>query len=368
MDPTTTPDVDAAMLRALDLATRGPAHGPSPRVGCVLLGPGSPATIIGEGWHRGAGTPHAEVATLTDARNRGHDTRGATAVVTLEPCNHTGRTGPCTRALRDAGITNVVYALPDPGPTSGGGAVTLHTHGIPTRLDTTHSAAALHLVRHWHHALTHQRPYVTLKTATTLDGRIAAPDGTSQWITGPDARTHAHTVRAQVDAIAVTTGTALADDPALTARTRGGDLATHQPLRVVVGHRDLPAAGRLHGPGGGLLHLRTHDVHEVLRVLHEREVRYLLVEGGPALIAAFLAADAADEIHAYVAPVLLGAGRPAVAPFGVTTLADAPRWHTTAVERLGQDVLVVAQRNPTQRNPTQRTPSEPARRTITPEA
>ncbi len=346
------PTIDAAMQRALDLAARGPAHGPNPRVGCVLLAPDG--TTLGEGWHRGAGTPHAEVAALTDAHTRGHDTRGATAVVTLEPCNHTGRTGPCTRALLDAGITHLVHAIDDPGATSGGGAATLRAHGIHVQAGTR-ATEALELVRHWHHALTHHRPWVTLKTAITLDGRIAAPDGTSRWITGTEARTHAHTVRARTDAIAVTTGTALADDPALTARTPAGGLAGHQPLRVVVGHRDLPAGARLNGPGGEVLHLRTHDVDEVLRVLHEREVRHLVVEGGPALGAAFLAADAVDELHAYVAPVLLGEGLGAVAPFGVTTLADAPRWHTTAVERFGADVLVVARR----------APGEPARRTMT---
>ena len=123
--------VDAAMRRALDLAARGPAHGPNPRVGCVLLRSASDgAAILGEGWHRGAGTPHAEVAALADARARGHDPRGATAVVTLEPCNHTGRTGPCTRALLDAGVTAVVHAVADPGATSGGGADHLRAHGV----------------------------------------------------------------------------------------------------------------------------------------------------------------------------------------------------------------------------------------------
>lgn len=338
-----TPAVDAAMARALEIAARGPAHGPNPRVGCVLLHPDG--TVLGEGWHRGAGTPHAEVAALADAHARGHDTRGATAVVTLEPCNHTGRTGPCAQALLDAGIVHVVHALRDPGASSGGGAATLRAHGI--RVDGGHRAPeALELVHAWHHAVTHHRPWVTLKTATTLDGRVAAADGTSRWITGPTARAHAHAVRAQVDAIAVTTGTALADDPALTARTPTGDLAAHQPLRVVVGYRDLPATARLHGTGGDLLHLRTHDIHHVLQELHQREIRHLLVEGGPALATALLAADAVDELHAYIAPVLLGAGPTAVTPFGVTTLTAAPRWHLTATHRLGDDTLVVARRTP----------------------
>ncbi|ACZ30749.1 riboflavin biosynthesis protein RibD [Xylanimonas cellulosilytica DSM 15894] len=335
--------IAAAMDRALTLAARGPAHGPNPRVGCVLLAPDG--TVIGEGWHRGAGTPHAEVAALHDAHTRGCDPRGATAVVTLEPCNHTGRTGPCAQALVDAGITDVVHAIDDPGARSGGGADHLRAHGIRVTSEVR-AAAALELVHHWHHAVTAGRPWVTLKTATTLDGRVAASDGTSKWITGPEAREHAHSVRAQVDAIAVTTGTALADDPALTARTPDGGLAAHQPLRVVVGHRDLPPGARLRDDDAETLHLRTHDVHHVLAALHDREIRHLLVEGGPALATALLAADAVDELHAYIAPVILGDGRPAVAPFGVTTLAAAPRWHTTDTHRLGDDILVVARRTP----------------------
>lgn len=335
--------IDLAMDRALRLAAHGPAHGPNPRVGCVLLAPSGQQ--IGEGWHRGAGTPHAEIAALADARTRGHDPRGGTAVVTLEPCNHTGRTGPCASALLDAGITRVVHALPDPGAASGGGADHLRAHGVsvtpgPRRDD------ALELVRHWHHALTRQRPWVTLKLATTLDGRVAAPDGSSQWITGPEARAHAHQIRAQADAIAITTGTALADDPALTARTPDGTLTGHQPLRVVVGRRDLPPGARLHGPGGELLHLRTHDLRTLLDALHQREIRHLIAEGSPALATALLAADAVDELHAYLAPVILGHGTPAVAPFGITALTDAPRWHTTTVTRLGDDALLVARRHP----------------------
>ncbi len=346
--------VAAAMDRALVLAANGPEHGPNPRVGCVLLAPATPGAsddgadrrVIGEGWHRGAGAPHAEVAALADARARGEDPRGATAVVTLEPCNHTGRTGPCAQALLDAGIAEVVYALPDPGAVSGGGGEHLRTHGVSVSHGVRESEAR-ELVRHWHHAVTTGRPWVTLKLATTLDGRVAAVDGTSKWITGPQAREHAHRVRARVDAIAVTTGTALADDPALTARTEDGGLAEHQPLRVVVGHRDLPAGSRLHGDGGELLHLRTHSVTEVLRALQEREVRHLLAEGSPALATALLQADVVDEIHAYLAPVILGEGAAAVNPFGVTTLTGAPRWSTTAVERLGQDALLTARRTDT---------------------
>jgi diaminohydroxyphosphoribosylaminopyrimidine deaminase/5-amino-6-(5-phosphoribosylamino)uracil reductase len=338
---TAGPAVENAMRRALALAAQGPAYGPNPRVGCVLLDPGG--RTVAEGFHRGAGTPHAEAAALAAARARGIDPRGTTAVVTLEPCAHHGRTGPCADALIDAGVAAVHVAVSDPNPVATGGAVRLRAAGI----DVTTGILAdegEELLRHWLHAVRTGRPYVTLKLATSLDGRVAAADGTSRWITGPRARAHAHTVRAQVDAIAVGTGTALADDPSLTARTVDGGLFEHQPLRVVLGHRAVPADARLHGPGGALVHLPEHDVAVVLGELAEREVRHLLVEGGPTLATALLTADAVDELHAYVAPVLLGAGPTVVGDLGGTTIGAAARFVTQDVTRLGDDVLMVARR------------------------
>jgi diaminohydroxyphosphoribosylaminopyrimidine deaminase/5-amino-6-(5-phosphoribosylamino)uracil reductase len=328
-----------AMRRALDLARRGPAHGPNPRVGCVLLGPDG--VVLGEGWHRGAGTPHAEVAALADALERRSDVRGATAVVTLEPCDHTGRTGPCSVALRDAGIARVVVAVADPNPVAGGGAARLRAAGVEVVLGVEGDAGS-DLLGPWLVAVRRGRPYVTLKTATTLDGRVAAADGSSRWITSAQSRAHAHALRAEVDALVVGTGTVLADDPALTARTADGELAAHQPLRVVVGARHLPDGGRLAGPGGEVVHVRTRDPHVVLAELQQREVRRVLVEGGPTLAAAFLRAGVVDEVHAYMAPVLLGAGRPAVGELGIETIGDALRLRTRDVQQLGPDVLVVA--------------------------
>ena len=190
------------------------------------------------------------------------------------------------------------------------------------------------------------RPHVTLKLATSLDGRIAAADGSSRWITSELSRHHAHDLRAEVDAIAVGTGTALVDDPSLTARNAAGELHGHQPVRVVVGHRDVPAGARLRGPGGELVQVRTHDPADVLAELDTREVRHLLVEGGPTLAAAFLRAGLVDEVHAYVAPVLLGAGPSAMADLGVTSIGDAVRLTTRSVIPLGPDVLVVATVDP----------------------
>ncbi|MCP2265428.1 bifunctional diaminohydroxyphosphoribosylaminopyrimidine deaminase/5-amino-6-(5-phosphoribosylamino)uracil reductase RibD [Promicromonospora thailandica] len=337
--------VEDAMRRALELAAEGPAHGPNPRVGCVLLDPAG--RTVAEGFHRGAGTPHAEAAALAAARAAGADPRGTTAVVTLEPCAHHGRTGPCADALIEAGVAAVHVAVADPNPVATGGADRLRAAGIEVTTGTL-AEEGEELLRPWLHAVRTGRPWVTLKLATSLDGRVAAPDGTSRWITGSAARAHAHRVRAQVDAIAVGSGTVLTDDPSLTARTLDGGLFEHQPLRVVVGTRAVPDGARLRGPGGPLLHLPTHDLDEVLRTLGEREVRHLLVEGGPTLATALLAAYAVDELHAYVAPVLLGAGASAVAPFGVTTIGEAARLATRSVTRLGDDVLLVARRAPTQ--------------------
>ncbi|MCC2313019.1 bifunctional diaminohydroxyphosphoribosylaminopyrimidine deaminase/5-amino-6-(5-phosphoribosylamino)uracil reductase RibD [Cellulomonas xiejunii] len=336
--PEVAPQELAAMRRALELAARGP-RGANPQVGCVLLA--ADGTILGEGWHRGAGTPHAEVAALADARERGADVRGATAVVTLEPCDHTGRTGPCSVALLEAGVARAVVAVPDPNPVAAGGADRLRSAGVDVVTGVlAHEGAQV--LGPWLAAVRRGRPFVTLKIATTLDGRVAALDGTSRWITSDVARQHAHAHRAQVGAVVVGTGTALVDDPSLTARTGDGSLVEEQPLRVVVGQRDVPPGARLHGPGGELVQVRTHDPARVLAVLHEREVRHVLVEGGPTLAAAFLAAGLVDEVHAYVAPVLLGAGRAAIGDLGITTISDAVRLVPTEVLPLGPDVLVVA--------------------------
>ena len=354
----------AAMDRALELARRGPSGGPNPRVGCVILaapartatppstppatpaGPLAPVTptprrVLAEGWHRGAGTLHAEAAALAAARANGIDVRGATAVVTLEPCHHTGRTPPCAQALIDAGVARVVVAVADPNPAAAGGGDQLRAAGVDVA-SGVREAEGRELLRIWLAAVERGRPYVTLKLASSLDGRVAAADGSSRWITSDVAREHAHRLRAEVGAIAVGTGTVCADDPELTARTASSELTSHQPLRVVVGLRDVPAGARVRGPGGELLHLRTHDVASVLAALHAREVRHLLVEGGPTLAAAFLRAGVVDEIHAYIAPVLLGAGPSAVGDLGITSIGDALRYEPREPIALGPDVLIVS--------------------------
>ena len=310
------------MTRALELATTpGVPLGPNPRVGCVLLAPDG--TTLAEGFHRGSGTPHAEADALSRAGERA---RGSTAVVTLEPCDHTGRTGPCSRALLAAGVARVVFAQSDPNPVAQGGAATLRRAGVDVEVGLLADAARA-VNRAWSFAVAHQRPLVTWKLASTLDGRSAAADGTSRWISSAPSRRDSQRLRAACDSILVGTGTVLVDDPRLTARDSDGvDLPRdRQLLRAVMGLRAVPAGSRVLDDAADTVLLRTHDPHEALAELFARERRHLLLEGGPTLAAAFLDAGLVDEVVAYVAPVLLGAGVPAVGDLGVSTIADALR-------------------------------------------
>lgn len=327
--------LERAMRRALELAaTPGVPHGPNPRVGCVLLAPDG--TVVAEGFHRGAGTAHAEAAALAEA---GEAARGTTAVVTLEPCNHTGRTGPCAQALVAAGVARVVFAQPDPNPLAAGGAGTLRAAGVDVELGLLeHESRRLN--RAWTFAHEHGRPFVTWKVAATLDGRSAAADGSSRWITGEAARRDVHRLRGECDAVLVGTGTVLADDPALTVRDEVGAAVGRQPLRVVLGERDAPAGSRVLDDAAETLHLRTRDVTEALNALHARGVQHVFLEGGPTVAAAFLAAQRVDEVVAYVAPKLLGSGRACVADLGIESIGGALDLAVEDVSVLGHDVRV----------------------------
>lgn len=330
-----------AMRRALELAaTPGVPLGPNPRVGCVILA--SNGTVLVEGHHRGAGTPHAEAAALAGAAELGLDVRGATAVVTLEPCNHTGRTGPCAQALVDAGVGRVVYAASDRNPVAEGGADTLRAAGIDVASGLLEQESR-ELNRIWSFAVERQRPFVTWKLAASLDGRSAAADGTSKWITSAAARQDTHRLRAVADVVLVGTGTVLADDPQLTVRDAEDNALPDQPLRAVMGLRELPARSRIFDGSAGTTHLRTRDPREALAQLFARDRQHVFLEGGPTLAAEFFKAGLVDEIVAYVAPVLLGAGRNAVADLGISTIADARHLTVTDVavlEATGQDTCV----------------------------
>lgn len=333
------------MRRALALAaTAGVPFGPNPRVGCVLLAPDAQtvahtvARTIAEGYHRGAGTPHAEADALARA---GDAARGATAVVTLEPCNHTGRTGPCSEALVAAGVARVVYAMDDPNPVAQGGADRLREAGIEVESGLLGEEAA-RLNRGWLFGLAQQRPFVTWKLASTLDGYSAATDGTSRWITGAAARRDVHRLRAAHDVVLAGTGTVLADDSQLTVRD-GADQPlpkAQQPLRAVMGLREIPHQARVLDDSAETVLLATRDPREALDDLFKRDKRDVLLEGGPTLAASFLKAGLVDEIVAYVAPTLLGSGRSAVGALGIDTIADALHFTTSDVAVLDGDVRI----------------------------
>ena len=339
---TVTDAEQGAMRRALALALNGP-RGVNPQVGAVLLSPDG--HILSEGWHRGASTPHAEVDALS--KLAAGAARGATAVVTLEPCNHTGRTGPCAEALIAAGVARVVYAVADPGDHSSGGGDRLRTAGVdvvPGVLVDEGTA----LLESWLAVQQLGRPRVTVKWAQSLDGRAAASDGTSQWITGPDARRDVHRRRSEADAIVAGIGTVIADDPALTARDAAGDLLPHQPRPVVLGARPVPDGAAVLRHPLPLLQYGGDDLPAALADLRERGVQRLFVEGGPTIASAFLREGLVDEVLAYIAPVLLGGDKLALGDLGIGTIHDAQRLAVASVERLGDDLLVIA----TPRTPT----------------
>ena len=312
----------AAMKQALELARRG-VRGANPLVGAVILAPSG--EVLATGFHRGAGTPHAEADALASAAAAGADVRGATMVVTLEPCNHTGRTGPCSQAILRAGIARVVYAAADTNDDAAGGAEALSAGGLEVAGGLL-ADASRELNHRWADAVASGRPFVTVKTAQTLDGLTAAADRTSQWITSPEARADAQDLRLRADAILAGTGTVQADDPRLTARHPDGSDAVKQPLRVVMGHTPVPGEARVRGTDGRFLQIQTHDPAVVLAELHDRGVRHLMVEGGGTVAGAFLRAGLADELVAYTAPALLGAGTPAFGGLGIQTMAQVSRW------------------------------------------
>ncbi|MET7297743.1 bifunctional diaminohydroxyphosphoribosylaminopyrimidine deaminase/5-amino-6-(5-phosphoribosylamino)uracil reductase RibD [Embleya sp. NPDC005575] len=363
MQGNTVPPVDetTAMRRAISLASRALGHtSPNPVVGCVVLGPDD--TVVGEGFHTRAGAPHAEVEAL---RAAGSAARGGTAFVTLEPCSHTGRTGPCTQALIDAGIRRVRYAVADPNPAAAGGGTVLRAAGIDAEGGLL-AAEAEAGNRAWLIATRLGRPHVTWKYAATLDGRSAAADGSSRWITSAASRADVHTLRASVDAVLAGSGTLLADDPHLAVRDVPG---ARQPLRVIVDtHARTPAHARVLddaaptliavGPDADAAHLPEAavlrvpradaglDLPALLKELYARDVRAVLLEGGPTLAGAFAAAGLIDTVVGYLAPALLGAGPTALGPAGIGTISEMLRLHIDDVARLGTDIRITARPRP----------------------
>jgi len=335
------------MRRAIELSASGAGTtSPNPSVGCVVLD--ADGVVAGEGRTGPGGRPHAETVALAAAGERA---RGGTVVVTLEPCTHHGLTPPCVEALIAAGVWRVVVAVSDPHPLGAGGATRLRAAGIEVTVGVLAEEAA-HPMRAWLHTVRTGRAYVTWKVAATLDGRTAAADRTSRWITGPAARADVHRLRGTVDVIAAGIGTVLADDPHLTARRPDGTLAPRQPLRVVVDSagrtpptarvRDDAAAtvvvtATTHpGPGGAV------DLDALLRHLAASGHRHVLLEGGARLAGGFVRAGLVDEVVAYLAPALLGDGPSMLIGAGISTIDEALRLDVTDVARIGEDLRVTA--------------------------
>lgn len=334
-----TPAEMAAMERALAEALKGP-RGVNPLVGAVILD--AHGRQIATGYHRGAGTAHAEADAIAQAGSQGLDLSGTTMVVTLEPCNHCGRTGPCAQAIIDAGMAKVIYAVDDPHDPAAGGAATLLAAGVKV-LSGLKAEGAFDLNRRWFEAVLSKRPFVTLHIAQTLDSRIAAQDGTSQWISSPESLADNHSTRGRIDAILVGTQTVMIDNPRLTARNSAGEPEGRQPLRAVMGLRSIPEDAAIHGDDGRVLHLATRDPRQALDTLFAAGVRHLMVEGGSRILSAFLTAGLVDELIVYLAPTLLGSGTAALGDLGITTLSDAQHWEWDpagggAVQSLGRDL------------------------------
>ena len=327
------------MRRALQLALNGPAFGVNPQVGAVLIN--EAFEIVAEGWHMGSGTDHAEVAALKDLAKKGISTAGLTAVVTLEPCNHTGKTGPCAKALVKAGVSKVVYAVADPGAASAGGAQTLIDAGIDVVAGVM-AKEAEEQGRVWLTANRLGRPFVTLKWASSLDGRSAAEDGTSKWISGPQSRADTHFRRSQVDAILVGTNTILVDNPELTARKPDGSLYEHQPLRVILGETKIKRKYRVFNDDAETVQYETHSIHGALAELWARGVGHVWVEGGPKVSSKFIKLGLVDEILVYQAPLLIGGERTSMRNLGVETMTQAIALEFKEVSRLGNDVFIRA--------------------------
>jgi len=352
----------AAMRRAVELAVSAlGATSPNPVVGCVILDAGG--AVVGEGRHERAGAEHAEVHAL---RAAGEHARGGTALVTLEPCAHVGTTGACAQTLIDAGIRRVVYAVADPNPVAAGGGARLAAAGIAVEAGLG-AAEAERANEAWLTAVRLGRPHLTWKYGASLDGRVAAADGSSRWITGAASRVDAHRLRAEADAVLVGSGTLLADDPQLAVR-HVPLLRPEPPLRVVVDTqaRIRPGARVLDNAAPTLVAVAADatvepavaDLAEIMRLpraergidlaalltaLRARKVVSVLLEGGPTLAGSFLAAGLVDRVIGYLAPAFLGAaGRPALDGWSAASIDAAHRLRIDEVTQLESDLKFVA--------------------------
>ncbi len=332
--PEQVKSIEEAMRLAIDHSyqVKGTTY-PNPPVGAVIVD--QEGRVVGVGATQPAGGDHAEVIAL---RRAGGLAAGGIAVITMEPCNHYGKTPPCVNALIEARVGTVIFALNDPNGIAGGGAGRLTAAGLQVRSGIMADQVAAGPLREWLHKQRTGFPHVTWKYATSIDGRSAAADGSSHWISSEAARADLHRRRAIADAIVVGTGTVFADNPTLTARLPDGSLSPKQPLRVVVGQREVPPDANVLNHDSRTMLIRTRDPVEALRAL--TDCTDVLLEGGPTLAGAFLRVGAINRILAYVAPILLGGPVTAVDDVGVSSMAQALRWQFDSVEQVGPDLLL----------------------------
>ena len=320
------------LKRANELACLGLGKtGSNPIVGAVVVSPAG--AIIGEGFHKSG--PHAEVVALEQA---GQSAKGGTLFVTLEPCNHQGKTGPCTEAIIKAGITKVVYAVRDPNPLASGGAKALETAGIEVVFNSEVAEIA-QSNRAWLHKIKSNRPYFIWKIATTLDGRTAAIDGSSKWITGPESRAEVSQLRSESSAILIGTATALADNPNLIPRDIETTRETN-PVRIVMGLREIPSDFNLNNDAAETIFLRSHDFSELLKLCVERNFSQVFVESGSELGTALLKAGLIDELVIFQAASLLGSGLSFIGDLGATNIKEKMDFLIRDVAQFGNDLKI----------------------------
>jgi len=300
---------------------------PNPNVSAAIYA--ADGSLIADGFHnRKDSVDNAEVVALKKA---GSAARGATMVVSLEPCAHTGTTPPCVQAIIDAGIAKVIYAVADPNPVAAGGAQKLTDAGIVVE---HHESADLEFVqRAWLHKERTGRPLMIWKVATTLDSKVAASDGTSQWITGPESREDVQELRAQSDAILIGTNTALVDNPHLIPRGHEA-----RPVRVICGEQEVPASNKVFDNEARTVLVKSKSIPELIKVLSDEGFNQVLVEAGPTLGSALMASGKIDELIVYQAPKMLGAGKEFVSHLGISTLSDHLKLELLGVQPFGSDI------------------------------
>ena len=300
---------------------------PNPNVSAAIYSPDG--ALIADGFHnRKVSIDHAEVVALKKA---GSAACGATMVVTLEPCAHTGTTPPCTQAIIDAGIAKVTYTVIDPNPIASGGGQLLRAAGI--EVEYRESAHLAYVQRAWLHKEVTGRPLMIWKVATTVDGKVAASDGTSQWITGPESREDVQNLRAQSDAILIGTNTAIVDNPHLIPRGH-----TARPVRIISGEQEVPATNRIFDEEARTISVKSKSIPELMQVLTNEGFNQVLVEAGPTLGSALMASGNIDELIIYQAPKMLGAGKEFVSRLGISTLDDHLKLELISVRQLGGDI------------------------------